>query len=205
MYMPRKKINDDTKIIHRRFKILKKDGSTTGNFQGVKPSHAAKKAFGSICRYKTKNNKIIDKDLKFAIVECTNGRDKKIFRYVGNKIKLDENKMNRKTIVDHKTGKKTNLKFKYIHKIHKDKDFQITKNGIRKKKSDMPSALTKMPKRRRNKKSLSVQTQFEETNVSDDESDNEQDNESENESNNEPNNESNNEYDDKSNDESNDE
>ncbi len=141
---------------YRWFRRYNKNGETTGYFRGTRPKQAASKAFSSICREMKKTNDTITKEHKFAIVECTRGSKRKIFRYIGTKEKPKKKVINKRVILDNKTGKKKHLKFEYNNKIYKDKEFQITTDGKRKKNMDMPKINTCL---RRKKK----QTKFEES------------------------------------------
>lgn len=68
---------------NRSFKCML-GGSNFGRYKG-NPSSAAKKAFSRICR---DGNIKGGKKINFSVIETTAGSDKKIYNYVGNRIKL---------------------------------------------------------------------------------------------------------------------
>lgn len=71
----------------RYFKCKYGDSDPFGRFSGLKPKHAANKAFTYLIK---QINHIGNDPLRFNIVECTRGSSHKVYNYIGNVIKLDE-------------------------------------------------------------------------------------------------------------------
>lgn len=138
----------------RLFRRYHENGKTSGYYQGKKPKQAASKIFTSICREMNKKDDDLLTDYKFAIVECTRGCKRKIYRYVGSREKIKEKDKKTRKIINNDTGKETSLNFKYKNIIYKDKDFKTTENGFRKKAKDMPKGDIYLARKKRARKPL---------------------------------------------------
>ena len=73
----------------RYFRLLI-DGEARGRFSGLKPKQAASKALTSLLNSRTKDGLSTAGEHHYTMVECTRGCSGKKYRYVGERVELDE-------------------------------------------------------------------------------------------------------------------
>jgi hypothetical protein len=74
----------------RSFKVLLQgDEAAHGRYSGNSPYQAANKALSEIIRTRVRENKPVDEEIQFNLIETTKGSQKKSYTYVGKRIKLD--------------------------------------------------------------------------------------------------------------------
>jgi len=67
----------------RYFKLVYNDNYVGGRFSGQKPKQAASKALSTILKQG------VPSPVVFSIIECTRGAKHKVYKYVGERIKLE--------------------------------------------------------------------------------------------------------------------
>jgi len=97
----------------RYFKIIYDGQEPRGRFSGKKPKQAANKGLTSILKTMKGGGK--GKKVNFEMVECTRGRDRKHYKYVGERKKLKD------PMVVHIKGKDKPIVYKYKNYVRKDK------------------------------------------------------------------------------------
>lgn len=105
--------NNPKKKNYRHFKLIFNGSEPTGRFSGTKPKQASNKALSSI--YKGGYSET--GEIKFSIVECTQGSKRKQYNYIGERVKLDH-----PMVVPIKKGGEKSITYNYNNKVRKDKD-----------------------------------------------------------------------------------
>jgi hypothetical protein len=99
----------------RHFKMIDGRGQEKGYYSASKPYLAAKKVVTQLARKKGSKKQSAGTKYKFSIVECTQGREKKVHNYVGHR---------EKNPVEAQFGKGKNaefINFEYVSKVKKVK------------------------------------------------------------------------------------
>ena len=131
----------DGKKSPRFFKCLFGE-DTIGRYKGQKPKQAANKAFTNIIRtlIKEKKENPIGKELKFDMVECTRGSQRKCCSYTGVREALDKPLV---VTIKKTDGPEKTIEYKYVNKISKVKE--VTESGVTASSSDSPARSTAQP------------------------------------------------------------
>lgn len=75
----------------RSFKVVDKANNTShGRYNGSSPYQAANKAFSEIIRGRVKDNQSTEGEITFTLQESTIDSSKKVYTYVGQRVKLDK-------------------------------------------------------------------------------------------------------------------
>jgi hypothetical protein len=105
------------KPVARYFKWMDGDNGPHGRYKGTKPKQAAAKINNAIWRSRETSGESTEGKIKFSIVECTRGSKHKVYKYVGERVKLDEPM--EVTIGSGANAKK--ITYKFNSKVMKDK------------------------------------------------------------------------------------
>lgn len=118
----------------RFFKLISDDNRIySGRYQGEFPKQAASKAFTSICHKVPTINSIT-----FSIKECTRGSKRKIYKYEGERIRLNEPRV--VTISDrYDRNHNYTIEYQYINRIRKLRENPIKDHSVSDINSDIDS------------------------------------------------------------------
>ena len=118
----------------RSFKVVDKANNTShGRYNGSSPYQAANKAFSEIIRTRLRESKDVGDEITFSLQESTIDSSKKVYTYVGQRIKLD-------TPVVYKVAGGQEIVKEYKNILHKVKDTTKAAASSKKKSYKNPSS-----------------------------------------------------------------
>jgi hypothetical protein len=125
---------EDYETDNKRYFKLIFENDTSGRFVGAKPKQAANKAFTQLVKQKAKetNEDMLDKELRFKLIECTRGSRRKEYEYIGVREKLKEPL----TVAIKGTDRDKSIVYNYINKIKKIKEVVVKEATVIDNKQD---------------------------------------------------------------------
>lgn len=147
--MPETKKGVEPKTNKRHFQYIDPvSGLATGRYSGVKPKQAGNKVYSSVWRERKAAGKPLTGEFKFAIRECTRNSRRKVYYYIGKRVRLDKpTKVNIKDV----DGETKVVEYNYSNKVMKDKE-ATKKAAIKAKKEEKENRKNKAKKGKRKRK-----------------------------------------------------